>query len=351
MKKIKQIAIIIMISLVLQLFIFAMLDLKAEQLLNPSFRFDKAYDLNADLSEARGLSLSYNNRFLAYIAEDNLEIIDLTNNKVILTRLPPQAQISLLAYKWLPDRNGIVYLVQNSSDYNSAVSLFSLDLDNSSPSDPNFPPEPKLDRVLNLSIQEIISLEVSTYTNNLYLLYRTQDQNTRLITIDIMKNINRSDKAGENILAIAVSNKFGNVYVESKNEMSKAIFAVKGREWSLITENCEDILLGCQDNLIYIGRIEERSLRQIFFYTQGSQDTVLTKEINLQGDIQLKQKDVLISTDHKVLHQSSDTLDIIYPDGRYISKKIGDKTIVLSPTGKMYLEISPSAKKYYWRPI
>jgi uncharacterized protein with WD repeat len=244
LKRGKVVAFLGIITIALQIGIFFILDWQTEQLLNPSFRIDKPYSIKDDLCRASNHSLSFNNRYLAYISENLLNVIDLTNNKIVFSSLH-QRPNSILGYKWLPDRNSMVYLVKNNSDIDYTTSLFSLNFD-TAPTAPtsnlDFTFSPKLDRLFNQFIHEIITIEVSTYTNNLYILYSDKDQNKRLITIDIMKNINRLDKATEHILAMSVSNKFGTVYVETSK---KSIYSVKGREWDLITDNPANKTIYC----------------------------------------------------------------------------------------------------------
>lgn len=354
MKRGKVLAFLGVITIVLQISIFTMLDWQAEQLLNPSFRIDQPYSLKNDLYGAYDYSLSYNNRYLAYIFEDSLNVIDLTNNIIVFSSSNQEPISSILGYKWLPDRNGMVYFAKNNSNsgLDHTTSLFSLNFDtafdNILASNLDFIFSPKLDRVINQFIHEIIRTEVSTYTNNLYVLYSNKKENKRLITIDMMKNINRIDKATEDILAMSVSNKFGTIFVETNKN---SIFAVKGREWNLITDNPAHMLLGCQDDLLFIGKTKGTSLQEVLLYSIGTSDNQGNKDVLWEGNIALNFHKVVISPDHKLLFQGAECLNIICPDGKYISKNISNNTIVLSPTGKMYLEILPKFNKYYWRSI
>lgn len=336
----------------MQLVIFLILDWKTEQLLNPSFRFDKGYSINVDLNNAHSFSLSYNNRYLAFVVQNYLEVLDLLNNQLVFCSLPAQ-ESTFLGFKWFPDRNGLVYLIGKNQNPAYSACLYSLDLEAILSSDSKSPFIPRLDRKINLPITEIIKIDMSTYTNNLYILYRDQNKNNKLINIDIMKNINRLEKDGEIVQNMSVSNKFGTLYIQSQNSNKgyERIYSMKGREWNLLTNDTGNILLGSQGGLLYIGKIEYNTLQEIYQYPENLPTAIPQKEAFWKGNIPLNYKDIIISTDQKIILQGTERLDMIFPEGQYISNKISDQTLVLSPTGKMYLEILPASNKYFWRAI
>ncbi|MGI6449628.1 MAG: hypothetical protein ACOX3R_04795 [Desulfitobacteriia bacterium] len=316
-----------------------------EQYLNPMFRLNKAYALNTDLSKAQNFSLSYNNRYLAFISGGHLQVIDLINNQAVLKNKSLSEAGLVLSYKWLPDRNGMIYLTQSHSNPDRPAALFSLDLDPAT-SNPR-QVEPRLERSLNIFISEVMDIGVSTYTNNLFVLYRDEELKCKLMTIDIMKNINRLDDPLESILSLAVSNKYGTLYIESLKEGQKAIYAVIGRERHLVTDDPQEILLGCQDELLFIGELAGNTLREISLYTHNSSSIQYTKLL-WQGDIPYARAEVFISSDQKVFILDKENIVIIYPDGSSKSKEILYRP-VFSPVGKMYLEINPTRNEYFWR--
>lgn len=351
LKKIKLLLYIFTASLTLQLISFYLLDSKAEQLLNPLFRFDKPCLLNVDLSNSLCYNLSYNNRFLAFISDDSLNVVDLINNSIIFNSLSSENNSILLGYQWFPDRNSLIYLVQEVNDISRPILLYSLDFDTlQTNSNMNF--EPRLNRVFSFPTQKILKIELSTYTNNLFLLLQDKNQKTELIKMDIMKNINRLHQVEEFIVSISVSNKFGVLYVESIHEANKKIYSIIGGERSIISDNTNDILLGCYDDVVFIGKTNDDMLQEIYLYPVG-QEYNNNKVLFWRGNISLKDTNAYISADKKILLKGSQRLDILYPDGKHDTKKISNSIIVLSSSGKMYLEIVPSANRwrYYWRSI
>lgn len=348
---IKKITVFVILTLVFQLTLFSLLNLKTEHLLNAFYRFNKVYSLKTDLTKASDYNLSYNNRYLAFITEESLQILDLTTNKVVFRSEPARGgKLSILGYKWLPDRNSVIYLARNLQDANRPVSLYSLNLDSNVPLEGNGLFEARLDRTLNLTIDKVKSIQVSTYTNNLYILYTNELNQNRLINIDIMKNINRLDNPGESVLEQAVSNKFGTLYVENVREGGKGVYSLKGREWRILSDNPQEILLGCLDKVVYTGKTVKDELREIICYSLDS-GTNYSRTGLWQGRLPLLGLKAFISSDNKVFLQNTDRIDIIYPDGTVTTIDSKQSVIVLSPTGKMYMEIDPVAQEYYWRSL
>ncbi|HHV65502.1 MAG TPA: hypothetical protein GXX46_10585 [Peptococcaceae bacterium] len=343
----KKVTVFLIVSLVFQLAIFLVLEHFTEQFLNPLFRLNKAYTLNVDLSTAQNITLSFNNRYLAYIAEGTLHVIDLTKNDLVITSKEKPEAHSILAYKWLPDRNSLLYIARTNSTQDSPIGLYSLDFDPLSSNSEQL--EPRLERSINFPISNITDIQMSTYTNNLFVLYKDESSKSKLLTIDIMKNINRLDDPAELILAMAVSNKFGTLFLESQKGREKKIFAVQGRQKKIITANPKEILLGCQDEFIYIGKVENNYLQEIYLYTQNPSTIEFTKVL-WQGSVLFTEPKVFISKDQKIFFMEKERMLIVFPNGSEKSKIIKSWP-VLSPAGKMYLEIFTDDKEYYWRKV
>lgn len=342
----KKFLILIIISLVLQGFLFQLLEWKAEDMLNPLFRYGKAYTINVDLSHSQNHSLSYNNRFLSYISENNLKVIDLTTNNTVFTS--PYKKNMLLNYKWLPDRNSLVYLVRNQNNYQEIL-LYSLDLDTISSKSEAKDINPRLDRAITMSTSRILNIDLSTYTNNLYILLDNSQQSSELIKIDIMKNINRLDLPGESIHAFSVSNKYGIIFIQSTGPSSQGIFSIEGMNRSTISIDPSEVLLGCHDELLFTGKLDINTLKVIYAYSIKEKK----KTMIWQGNIQYNKTDNIVAAKNALILKGLLNLEIIRIDGSNESKKIDSKLIIMSPTGKMYLEIiaDPNEAVYYWHAI
>ncbi len=351
MKKLKRIINLTIMICLIQLLIFALLDRQVEHWLNPSFQFNKAYFVNIDLKNSSKLNLSYNNKFLALMINNELRIIDLTMNTPINFQEDIPKAGRILGYAWLPDRNSLLYLTRDKNDF--STHLFSLNLDLSSTPDTKAVYEAKFERSINYLLQDIFRIEISTYTNNLYIHYLDANDNQQLIKIDIMKNINRVDDPEEKLLKMCVSNKFGNVYVQSKKGTATSIFSINDRERTVMVRGDNQMLLGCQNDRVYVGQTREDKLIEIWLYQIDSKD-LIHKTVLWKGEISITNYDVQISNDNSLMILTPERLNIIKPDGKHVAIKIADaRGIVLSDTGKMYMEIIPKDNifSYYWRSI
>jgi len=353
LKKTKKIAVLLIISIVFQWTVFSILDWKTDQLLNPYFRMNHAYSVDTKPISTRDFSLSYNNKYLAFIDEEELRIIDLTKNKIVQFQAHKSRHTGfIMGYKWLPDRNSLVYLIK---DINlQSIFLVSVDFDITSSSESEIIDRTKIERAIDFPVDNIEQIHFSTYTNNLFLLYTNQNRN-QLHKIDIMKNMNRVDNPDEEVLDICVSNKFGTVYLESKQGETKAIQSFQDKERALIAEGENVKLLGCHNNTVFWGQVNDGILESVYrFEDQQGMSETSSKETRLwQGAISMENAEIFITADTKVWIKRDSEIDILLPDGKQKSKELPDLPVVLSHSGKMYMEINLEKDKliYYWRSI
>ncbi|MGI5901875.1 MAG: hypothetical protein ACOX7U_05315 [Desulfitobacteriia bacterium] len=355
--RLKKFLCFIVASILLQVAIFFFLDYKADQMINPYFRLDKATKINIDLHKAHSFSLSFNNGFLAFLKEGQLQVLNLIANELCFTSasfFSPDS--SVLAYKWLPDRNGLIFVLSNNQDKGS-VFLYTLDLQTAAISETSPSFKPLLIRPLDLPIQEIIDIDLSTYTNNIYILFRDIFAKQRLCKIDIMKTLNFLDTPSETISRIAVSNKLGTVVLQSRDQDQNTIKILEGSEKKILLEGSENFLLGFQEK-IWVGKIRGNRLSEILSYPSDSlmEDEKFEKAGTSvwHGEIIWDNPQVFISADEKILFKSQEFLNIISPDGQSFRKNLPlNSEIILSPTGKMYLEVKKENAQsvYYWRSI
>jgi len=348
---------LIMLSLVLQLAVYALLNWKADQLLNPSLHINQVYVLKTDLSQADSFMLSYNKKFLAYQTGRYLEVIDLTTNTKIFAESPEKDTAKIVGFAWLPDRNGMVYLIREQNK-NAVTSLYSVDFSTGSSELNSF--KPMLDRELSLAVDQVLQIEMSTYTNKLFILFKDDNQTHQLITMDIMKTLNRVNQQGEEILNIAVSNKFGSIYAESRMGMNKTIDVYQAGSKNHISVDPEDTLLGCRDDKIYVGKISGNILQEVTVYQVQPSGPAMTETVVWQGEIPYAETETKISNTNQVMIKSKGRLDVISANGKHqwlrlpdVSATKSNTVIILAPTGDLYLELLPGNEKsvYYWREV
>ncbi len=359
MSKNKKIALFVILTLLLQITVYLMLNRQAGQLLSPSFQFGKTYSLPLSLEYTHAHRLSFNNRYLAYISDnqDNdelqgrgtLNIIDLTANKRVFIS-DHKLTASVLGYEWLPDRNSLVYLVRENTPGRASLQLYTLDLNISSTEIITA----KYNRDLPVAADKLAAVEISTYTNHLYflLVQNAVKPSQQLVRMDIMKTVNIVNLHGEAIQKIAVSNKFGTAYIESIVNSQKSIVALNlGR--AVISADPAATLLGCDNDQLYLGRLMLNRLEEIKIYrdpVSAASGTLIWQG----GGIPYTDITRVFCTDNKVIIQNPDRIDSIDQNGKHKSMRVNANHIqVISPTGKMMMAISSSQNKthYTWQAI
>jgi len=349
LRKTKKILIIFLTSIAFQFAAFSILNWKADQLLNSSFRLDHAYSVDADLTNAEEFDLSYNNKYFSYVSNHQLYIIDLFRNKPVEFKENPfTAEAMMIGYKWLPDRNILIYVKNDIASQTST--LFSLDLDEISAPASGSRYEAKMEQIINFSMNQISDIQISTYTNNLYFIYSDQEKKRKIVRLDMMKNINRLDYQDEQVNAMVVSNRYGTVFLQTGRGPSKTIVSQLDRERTVLAEGEDNVLLGCQDNKIYIGKLKNNVLQSIRAVQTNAQGKAPQAQNLWQGEIPFDPVRIKIGTDDNVLIQGPRRLDRI-SNGNHNRINIGDGVIVLSDTGKMYMQITlnQGSFNYCWR--
>jgi len=347
LKNIKLITYLVVISLSLQFLIFLFLDWKAGQLLEPFYQIDKEYIIDESLAGADTYSLSYNNKFLGCVLENNLKVVDLTNRNVL--NIDNDESI-FMGYKWLPDRNGLVYFTKSTTNDQKVLYLYSLDLE----SENQF--IPKLDRTISLDLKEILEIEISTYTNNLYVLGRNQNNENELIKIDLMKNYIKLNEPKETITKISVSNKYGVLFIESLDDSQKKRIAMHNNDRRILVSNEPNmVLLNCSDNFLYIGRLDDGYLTEIYLNTIDKEIMQMNsnnRSLIWQGRILFEEVKYINCIDSILLLINFNSLYIFEPNGKF--KKLKLNNIIVPPSTRlMYLELitGEAETRYYWRSI
>lgn len=351
-KKAKIIIFLLVISLAGQYLVYCILEWQTGKLLSPYFRFDKPYSVKEDISGAEEMRLSYNNKYLSYLKGERLAVIDLSRNELVFKSEPPDHSSKLIGYKWLPDRNSLLYLINKNQEGSYSTVLYSLDLDSYLP-DAEY--SLQINRNFGFFMGKIYNLEISTYTNNLYILYDDENHKKRLLKLDIMKNINWLDLPGETIFNISVSNKFGTLYLTTMSASGKAVISAQGTKRKIITADIRDTLLGCTDSTVYIGRYSGGILQEIHFLEENNNLRQETgkQTVIWEGELLSQSSEIFLTPDKKVLLKSENRLDIISSDGEHKQVKTSSQPIVLATSGNAYLEIKQTREGflYYWRSI
>lgn len=110
---------------------------------------------------------------------------------------------------------------------------------------------------------KITNLVVSTSTNLMYLTVKN-DSTELLLQIDVMKNVLTLSKSGETIDNMAASDRYGTLFLDSKEGRAHQVIALDSNNRRLvISKNNNDQILGIRDGKVYIGEVENNELVKI----------------------------------------------------------------------------------------
>jgi len=343
--------------LFVQLVIVVFFNNYAENILSPSLQYDKQYVCeNTYINEPENLSLSYNNRFLAYINEGSLVVIDLINNNPVLIsnkkfeNIPENYKI--LNFKWLPDRNILLYFCSVKIDNDNFIILCTLELIETGE---KVTVNNVLEREYSVPDEgyDIEKIQVSTYTNVIYYL-SAHNNKKELNKIDLMKNINKINYNDENIIDFFVSNKSGTAYVNSNIKKENHIYELMGNNKNLILEDDSISLLGCINSKVFLGKIDNNLLNEVSYFKEDDKEV----KINVwKGKIAANGLETFISDNERMFFMTKDKITMIDSLGnqKIIKNNIinKDKNIVIANNGNIYLIIDKynGQLKYTWKKI
>ncbi|MDR3540076.1 MAG: hypothetical protein P4L69_03775 [Desulfosporosinus sp.] len=326
-KKLRIILVWILVSLILQFGGYSLLESQFQKIMGPLAGDSKPItsQLQATIpgSNLTNIQVSYAKDYLAYSENGILKIFNLKKGNVVFEKKSPTASdqtLGVLTYQWLPDRNILLYFyAKKNPNALTTVKVYPSKPKISAPSivpkteDPNqaqivtkeVPVEPKLEkRYGSPQITELYSLElpnsdedtvpddqlhpfdppsgneeisaggkiekfvVSTTTNLTYLTVM-KGTTQQLMKIDIMKKVSTLNKPRELIDNMAVSERYGTLYIDSKVGAVQQVVAIqyvdalKNDKRLVISKNSNDRILGIRNGKVYIGEVENNDLVKI----------------------------------------------------------------------------------------
>lgn len=270
-KRIRMIFIWSLISILWQISFYYILNQKINQVINPDLSnsspltsVKKETDFTISSAQVSDPSVSYDDRFLVFRNGASMEIYDFNQQKVIWQQAAyPSGR--LLAYKWLPDRDSLIFFVSGiGSDpekpHSKTLTIHSIELDSStSQADDRFTAE----LPYYLENTKITDISLSTVTN---LLYFCSEQGNRsfLYELDVMKNVKLLNHSGEDIEHLAVSPNNGALYFNSNTPSTQQIMALNSNSRVQVASNPADVVLGLCNQKVYLGTVEGGNLVKIW---------------------------------------------------------------------------------------
>lgn len=139
------------------------------------FESEKKVAIDRDATQ---IKLSYNGEFACYTKSNNVYIMDIKNRIIVEENLGKANTVTY--YKWMDDRNTLIYGIRNDTGNEKYVQVLTYDYDNDKPNN--------LPKLIGLpSIGVIKQIEFSHYQNKVYVKIDTSNTRARIYSFDINK--------------------------------------------------------------------------------------------------------------------------------------------------------------------
>jgi len=344
-------------------------------------------------SDLRNIQISYAKDYLAYSENGSLKVFNLKKGKVVFEKKSPSATdktLGVLTYQWLPDRDILLYFyAKKNPNEVTTVKVYPpkitvpVEPQSEDPNHPKIvtkeiPVQPKLEkRYGNPQITELYSLElpnsdedtapndslntfdppngsekisaggkieqfVNSPTTNLMYLTVTNESTQLLMKIDISKEVSTLHKSGGELIDnIAISDRFGTLYFDSKVGTSHQVIALEGTNRQIISDSVNDRILGIKEGKVYIGQVKNDQLVKIKTTSDlvkmtdnPSLQTVWVGSIPFNNDVRwlIGAKDQMVIYDHKTAN--------IVTDGNRVEIKLSRDENYVSVDGAELIQLT-----------
>ncbi|MCX7745598.1 MAG: hypothetical protein N2645_01730 [Clostridia bacterium] len=205
---------------------------------------------------------SFSSSYVAYIHEGKLEIVDLKKKKNIETISHEEGSVSF--YKWLPDRDIIIYSLKFNNDNAGGVQIYTYDISSKVTSD--YP------KIKNLSTKsDVLDIQLSPLTNIVYAKIKVSDQEASIYKFNIMENIDyiMNVPLNTNIRETIYSDKL--IYQGGKNKITVRD-GLKSSSKTLPFEG-KMVLLGVDnEDQVYAGELDDNKKVSKIYYGKLDED-------------------------------------------------------------------------------
>jgi hypothetical protein len=138
-------------------------------------------------SAAKDVQVSFNGLFAAYRLDGKIDVLDIKSRKTVRTLSSDKGEFSY--YRWLPDRNMLIYSEKAPDGQKGQVRISTYDV--SADIERNYS---KITGLADNS--EVVDIELSPLTNVVYFMIKTGTASTRIYKYDIMDNLKSVMSAG-----------------------------------------------------------------------------------------------------------------------------------------------------------
>ncbi len=208
-------------------------------------------------SDAKDIKVSFDGAYAAYLLNGNIEFSDIKSKKTKDVIKPQKGEIDY--YKWLPDRNIIIYSEKSILSKSTSIQISTKDID--SGLDHSFP------KITGLSKNsEVQSIELSPLTNVVYAKVKSGSSQAKIYKFNIMDQSSFIMSVDADASIEELSYKDILLYEDKPKNRVRAWDGINKHSWSLPFKQ-KIVLLGTDsEDKIYIGEIDDNEKISKIYY-------------------------------------------------------------------------------------
>ncbi|MCX7922175.1 MAG: hypothetical protein N3B21_09220 [Clostridia bacterium] len=265
MKRLLRIYKWIVISVLLQCMILVYVNYfyleRRNEVVATSFEIEEKPDTDAKVKikqGAQGIKVSFDGAHILYLLEGNLEIVKTQDDKHLKTISGRNGEISY--YRWLPDRNMIIYSVKLKQASSGGVQIYTYDVDSGV--------ERSYPEMKGLPTQSsVVDIELSPLTNIVYAKVKVSEEQARVYKFNIMNNLSYVMNVDINTVIKETSYSDNLIYQNTKN---KAFIrdGNKSSSKSIPFKNRVALLDVDSEDRVYIGELNSDKKVYCIYYSK-----------------------------------------------------------------------------------
>ncbi len=240
--------------------------------------------------KAEQISVSFDGLYLSYVVDNKLEIMDLKSKKVKKSIAIKDGE-TLTFYRWLPDRNMIMYAVKGTEGQTGWVQITTHDIDTDIETS-----YPQISKISKQS--QVVDIEFSVLTRVSYVKVKTSDTQATVYKYNIMGNLSYVMAINSQTVLKEANYVDKLVYQNEKNKL----FVRDGSKnvtWSFPFKN-KMVLLGIdsEDN-VYAGELnKDGKVAQIHYGKLSVEPDKAWQQISLKQPAAAE--DLVVTPDQKI---------------------------------------------------
>jgi hypothetical protein len=206
------------------------------------------------------LSISFNGKYVAYIADENIYIVNIDKNET--KKVPLNAGSTPIFYKWLPDINRIIIAEKYIKDKKIRFSYYDVKMEESVEVN-DYLSNTEVYIPLKSTSDEIDDITISTKTQVMYIKVGQKGKRCSLYRIDRMSRLEPLSIYGHIVGNIASTNHDDKLLYEDSTYHRIGISDMPPIK---IKDSEEEVLLGIDENdCVYIGEAHSDKIQKIYY--------------------------------------------------------------------------------------